>query len=87
MDEIEQDAYLVEDVMSTDIQTVTADADAMVVLQRMQQHEIDRLPVIDDTGNLIGIISRTDLMRAFTVIQEGGITQRLRRPRPQLDFS
>jgi Zn-dependent protease/CBS domain-containing protein len=87
VDEIEQDTYRVEDVMSTDIQTVTADDDAMVVLQRMQQHDVGRLPVVDDTGTLIGIISRTDLMGAFTVIQEGGVPQRLRRPRPQLDFN
>lgn len=87
VDEIEQDAYRVEDVMSTDIQTVMPDADAMVVLQRMQQHNVGRLPVVDDTGTLVGIISRTDLMHAFTVIQGGGVPERLRRPRPNLNLS
>jgi CBS domain-containing protein len=84
VDETDQDAYRVEDVMSTDIQTVTAEADAMEVLQRMQQHDVGRLPVVDSTGNLVGIISRTDLMGAFSVIQEGGVPQRLRPPRPTL---
>ena len=79
VDEVERDAIRVGDVMSTDIQTVTVDADAMVVLQRMQQHDVGRLPVVNDTGTLIGIISRTDLMGAFSVIQEGGVPQRLRR--------
>lgn len=85
IDEVEHDAYLVEDVMSTDIRTVTVDADAMEVLQRMQQHDVGRLPIVDDTGTLVGLISRTDLMRAFTVIQEGGVPQRLRPTRRQLD--
>lgn len=70
---IEYDAYHVEDVMSTDIATITPDADAIEALQRMQEHGIGRLPVVDANGNLVGILSRTDLMRAFNVIQTSGI--------------
>lgn len=72
IEEVERDAYRVEDVMSTDIKTISSDADAMEALQEMQQNGVGRLPVVDETGNLIGIISRTDLMRAFNVIQKGG---------------
>ncbi|MEF8852423.1 MAG: CBS domain-containing protein, partial [Haloarculaceae archaeon] len=72
IDEVERDAYRVEDVMSTDVKTIAPDADAMAAFQRMQQNGIGRLPVVDETGNLVGIVSRTDLMRAFDVIQKGG---------------
>lgn len=70
--EVERDAYRVEDVMSADIETISPDADAMDAFQRMQQTGVGRLPVVDETGSLVGIISRTDLMRAFNVIQKGG---------------
>ena len=32
---------------------------------RMLEHEINRLPVVDGAGRLIGIVSRADLVRAF----------------------
>jgi Zn-dependent protease/CBS domain-containing protein len=72
IEEVERDAFRVEDVMSTDIKTIAPDADAMEAFQQMQQNGVGRLPVVDETGNLVGIISRTDLMRAFNVIQKGG---------------
>lgn len=72
VEEVERDAYRVEDVMSTDVKTITPDADALEAFQQMQQNGVGRLPVVDEAGNLVGIISRTDLMRAFDVIQNSG---------------
>lgn len=69
----EQDKYRVENVMSTDVKTITPDADAMEAFQQMQQNGVGRLPVVDGAGNLVGIVSRTDLLRAFNVIQRGGL--------------
>jgi CBS domain-containing protein len=73
--EVERDAYRVGDVMSTDVKTVSPDADAMEALQHMQQNGVGRLPVVDEAGNLIGIVSRTDLLRAFNIIQQSGQSQ------------
>ncbi|GAA0516172.1 Zn-dependent protease (includes SpoIVFB) [Halorubrum aquaticum] len=70
--EVERDAYRVEDVMETDIASVTAGTDAMTALQEMQEHGVGRLPVLDADGELIGLISRSDLMTAFNIIQTGG---------------
>ncbi|WP_253737376.1 CBS domain-containing protein [Halohasta salina] len=70
--EIERDAYRVEDVMERDIQQIAPDADAITALRTMQEHGVGRLPVVDGQGNLRGIISRTDLMTAFNVIQSRG---------------
>ncbi|TKX69725.1 CBS domain-containing protein [Halorubrum sp. SP9] len=70
--EVERDAYRVDDVMATDVVGVDPDADALSALQAMQQNGVGRLPVIDADGELVGLISRTDLMTAFNIIQTGG---------------
>lgn len=70
--EIERDAYRIEDVMERDIRTIGPSADAITALRTMQEHGVGRLPVVDEHGELIGIISRTDLMTAFNVIQSRG---------------
>ena len=84
VDEIERDAYRVEDVMSTEVKTITPDADAMKAFERMQQSGVGRLPVVDEVDNLVGIISRTDLMRAFDVIQKGGPPRSVRQPNSEI---
>jgi Zn-dependent protease/CBS domain-containing protein len=70
--EVERDAYRVDDVMATDVVGVDPDADALSALQAMQQNGVGRLPVIDADGELVGLISRSDLMTAFNIIQTGG---------------
>ena len=70
--EVERDAYRVEDVMSAELSTITPDADAMTALQQMQERKVGRLPVVDDTGEIVGLISRSDLVTAFNVIQSRG---------------
>ncbi|MFC6752751.1 CBS domain-containing protein [Halorubrum tibetense] len=70
--EVERDAYRVEDVMVTDVATVAADTDAMTALRVMQEHDVGRLPVTNEEGELVGLISRSDLMTAFNIIQTSG---------------
>jgi Zn-dependent protease/CBS domain-containing protein len=77
IEEVERDAYRVEDVMSTDVATIEPGADAAEALGRMQEHGVGRLPVVED-GGLVGIVSRTDLMRAFNIIQQSGTPSRFR---------
>ena len=71
VDEIEREAYRVNDVMTPDVTTISPDADAMDAMQRMQENDIGRLPVIVD-GELVGLISRSDLMTAFNIIKSRG---------------
>jgi len=70
--EVERDAYRVDDVMETDVVGVGPETDAMTALQTMQENGVGRLPVIDRSGDLVGLISRSDLMTAFNIIQTGG---------------
>jgi Zn-dependent protease/predicted transcriptional regulator len=78
VDPVERDAYTVEDVMSTDLKTIGPDEEAMDALNRMQQQGIGRLVVIDD-GDLVGLISRTDLMTALNVIRTSGSIETAKR--------
>ncbi len=65
----EREAYLVEDVMERDVVTIPPDANAMDTLRTLQEHDIGRLPVVTGNGELVGIVSRTDLMTAFNILQ------------------
>jgi len=80
---VERDAYSVGDVMETDIVGVGPEADAMTALQTMQENGVGRLPVVDRNEELVGIISRTDLMTAFNIIQTGGTPSTISRRRQQ----
>ncbi|MEF8901603.1 MAG: CBS domain-containing protein [Halovenus sp.] len=70
--EIEREAYRVVDVMARDVDPVTPETNAMEALERIQQQDFDRLPVVQDSGDIVGIVSRTDLMTAYDIIQSIG---------------
>ena len=67
--EVERDAYRVEEVMSHDLTTIPTDADAMTALTTMQSAGVGRLPVVDLDGAFAGLVSRTDLMTALTILR------------------
>ena len=56
----------VSDVMSTDVETVTPDADIDEVLGLLASDDpnINRVPVVDEEGQLVGIIARQDVIKA-----------------------
>jgi len=51
-------------VMSKDLVTIGSGADAREAAQMLLDHRIGALPVVDQ-GRLVGIITETDLLRAF----------------------
>ena len=55
----------VGDVMSTPPLTAGPDKDIREVAAVLDERRIKRLPVVDSTGKLIGIISRADIIRAM----------------------
>lgn len=54
---------LAKELMTTDVITVRSDASIKDVAQILLSHRISALPVTDDDGNLIGIVSEGDLLR------------------------
>jgi len=50
------------DVMASDVVTVRPDTDVLEAARLMADHDVSALPVVDDAGRLIGIISEADLI-------------------------
>lgn len=53
----------VADYMSTKIISVSPDTEVSKAIQKMLDHKITSLPVLDDKGNLVGIFSEKDGMK------------------------
>lgn len=55
----------VDDFMSTDPVTATVDESIGRVARRMAEQGVHRVPVVDDRGRAIGILTTLDLLRVF----------------------
>lgn len=62
-------AIQVADVMAKQVYSCNEEVEVDAVEHTMRQHQIRRMPVIDDQGHPIGIISINDLARAASVGQ------------------
>jgi CBS domain-containing protein len=51
------------DVMVRDVVTVKPEADVASAIKLLVSHDISALPVVDDEGNVLGVISEADLVR------------------------
>jgi CBS domain-containing protein len=51
----------VEEVMTTGVATCSPDDNAHEVLELMEQHQVRRIPIVDDNDRLVGIISQADI--------------------------
>ncbi len=80
IDPVEREAYTVEDVMTTDLKTISPDSDAMTAIDDMRESNIGRLLVVDDE-DLVGLISRSDVMTAFDIVQKSGAVNPADAPR------
>jgi CBS domain-containing protein len=57
--------WTVDRVMKKPVHTIEGDADIETATEHMIRHKINRLPVVDATGQLIGIVTRHDIMRGI----------------------
>jgi CBS domain-containing protein len=53
----------VEQVMSTPVETVPDDTDALAALELMNERHVRRLPLTNDHGEVVGIVTYDDLVR------------------------
>ena len=53
---------VVDEVMSSRVHTCRAEDDVSVALGLMKEHRVRRLPVLDDQGKLVGILSMNDMV-------------------------
>jgi CBS domain-containing protein len=69
------------DVMTKAVHTVGADAGIDEALQMMEVRRVRRLPVTDDTGKVIGILSQSDLAAKISSTQLAELVQVLSNPK------
>ncbi|GAB3147637.1 CBS domain-containing protein [Amycolatopsis stemonae] len=58
-------AAFVSDLMTKPAVTVRTDDDVTVAAKLLEKHHFHRLPVVDGEGKLVGVVSRSDLLRVF----------------------
>lgn len=61
---------IVADVMTRDPITVTPETPLTEVIRTISERKISGLPVVDNTGKLVGVISETDLMWRETGVKQ-----------------
>jgi CBS domain-containing protein len=71
MSEIEPSLFLAEDVMVSNPVTVGPEASMMKAAALLLNKRLVFLPVVDDQGRVVGILSRGDVSRAFTGVGSG----------------
>ncbi|MEF8775373.1 MAG: site-2 protease family protein [Haloarculaceae archaeon] len=69
--DVEQEAYTVADIMTTELVTVEAGEDVMDALQTLEENDVGRLIVQDDEA-FAGLLTRTDIMTALSILKTGG---------------
>jgi CBS domain-containing protein len=75
---LDPNAVTVGEVMTRDLHTVTEDGAIEDSLRLMRRHAVRRLPVVDDDGALIGIVTLDDVISllAEEMSQMGKILER-----------
>lgn len=56
------DSETAEDVMTEDIEYIRQDAESVELAGRLGEAKVRRLPVVDDSGDLVGIVTLDDLV-------------------------
>ncbi len=55
-------ASTVAEIMDTDPETVTADTDVKTVIEVMRTNELPGIPVVNEGGRCVGIVTETDMV-------------------------
>ena len=55
------------DVMVRDVVTVRSDTDVADAVELLSEHDVSALPVVDEAGNLVGILSEADLIHRVEI--------------------
>jgi CBS domain-containing protein len=67
----------VRDIASTDLVTVDPDQDLDEALRLMAEHQVRRLPVVEEDGKLVGIVAQADVARHGDDIQTGQVVEQI----------
>jgi CBS domain-containing protein len=65
----------VSEIMTTEIRTVGSGSTVAECMEMMTEHRIRHIPVLDDDGYLVGVISIGDVVKAMIAQQRDMISQ------------
>jgi CBS domain-containing protein len=90
---VQSHALKVKDVMATDVQSAHPDTPLVEIAEIFEEKHIKRVPIVNDMGELVGIVSRANIVQAIaaarpqlevnlpdTVIREKLITELKKQP-------
>lgn len=66
--------YTARDAMTTDLHTILPNASVDDCVQLMERFKVRRVPVMDEEGNLIGIVAQADIAR-FALKEEPDLAE------------
>ena len=69
----------VRDVASTDLVTIDPDQELDEALRLMAQHQVRRLPVVEEDGRLVGVVAQADVAKEGDDRQTGDVVERISR--------
>jgi CBS domain-containing protein len=67
----------VRDVASTDLVTIDPQQDLDEALRLMAQHQVRRLPVVEEDGRLVGVVAQADVARQADDRKTGEVVERI----------
>jgi hypothetical protein len=62
-DYVKSHAAKIEDVMTSNVVTATPETPLHEIASLFEEHRIKRVPIVDKAGNLVGIVSRANLIQ------------------------
>ena len=62
-------AYKVEDYMAKDLVTIHPEAEAYQAILLLLKHQVSGMPVVDDEGKLVGVLSERDCLKTLVHAQ------------------
>lgn len=67
----------VRETASTDLVTIDPEQDLDEALRLMAQHQVRRLPVVEEDGRLVGIVAQADVARHGEDSETGQVVERI----------
>ena len=67
----------VRETASTDLVTIDPEQDLGEALRLMAQHQVRRLPVVEEDGRLVGIVAQADVARHGDDSETGQVVERI----------
>jgi CBS domain-containing protein len=73
------DSTSVRDVASTNLVTIDPDQDLDEALRLMAEHQVRRLPVVEEDGRLVGVVAQADVAREAGDTRTGHVVEEISR--------